>query len=103
MGPASGERTQRFATVVRVAKGMAVGILGIVLTLDAPVQEFVELVSLSDDARRERFHLSPACTPIVSAVKAAGSDPTRVRVFVDCNIGTTAASSPIEPSSWTGK
>jgi len=50
--------------------------LALVLTVDASVQEFAELVSLADHARRERFQLPSACTPIVSAVKPAG----RIRV-----------------------
>jgi len=38
--------------LMRVANGVAVGVLALVLTLDASVQEFAELVSLSDEARR---------------------------------------------------
>jgi hypothetical protein len=49
------------------AKGVAVGVVAMLLTLDASVQEFAELVSLSDDARRERFHLPPACRAVASA------------------------------------
>ena len=49
-------------TMIWVANGVVVGGLALILTLDASVQEFTELVSLSDDARRERFRLPPACT-----------------------------------------
>jgi hypothetical protein len=89
--------------LMRLAKGVAVGIVAIILTLDASVQEFAELVALSDDARRERFHLSPACTPIVSAVKAAEPNSSRLTVFVRCSPWTTLSPSPIEPSSWRDK
>ena len=65
--------------LIGVAKGVAVGALALVLTLDASVQEFAELVSMPDDARRERFHLPSACTPIVSAVKPAGPNSSRLR------------------------
>jgi len=83
------------------AKSVAVGVVAILLTLEASVQEFAELVSLSDDARRERWNLSPACTPIVSAVKAAQPHSRRLTVFVECAPWTPGTSSPIEPSSWT--
>jgi hypothetical protein len=89
--------------LVRVAKGVAVGVLALVLTLDASVQEFAELVSLPDDARRERFQLAPACTPIVSAVKPADPNSSRLTVFVECSAGTTATSSPIAPAFWRDK
>ena len=89
--------------LMRVATGVAVGVLALVLTLDASVQEFAELVSLPDDARRERFQLPSACTPIVSAVKPAGPNSSRLTVFVDCSAGTTAPSSPIEPAFWRDK
>jgi len=89
--------------LMRVAPGVAVGILALVLTLDASVQEFAELVSLPDDARRERFQLPSACTPIVSAVKPAGPNSSRLTVFVECSAGTTATSSPIAPASWSDK
>jgi hypothetical protein len=88
--------------LTRVTTSVAVGVLAIVLTLDASMEEFTELVSLSDDARRERFNLAPACLPIVSAVKAAESGPGRVTVFVDCRAWTPQPSA-IEPSSWNGK
>jgi hypothetical protein len=88
---------------MRAAKGLAVGVLGLVLTLDASVQEFAELVSLSDEARRERFNLPPACTPIIGAVKPAGQTSSRLTVFVDCSGGTTVTSSPIEPASLRDK
>jgi hypothetical protein len=78
---------------------VAVGVLAIVLTLDASVEEFTELVSLSDEARRERFQLPPACTPIIGAVKPAGQNSSRLTVFVDC----TVTSSPIEPASLRDK
>jgi hypothetical protein len=89
--------------LVRIVKGVTVGALALVLTLDASVQEFAELVSLSDEARRERFHLPPACTPVVSAVKPAGTNSSRLTVFVECRAGTTATSSPIEPASLRDK
>ena len=89
--------------LIGVAKGVSVGALALVLTLDASVQEFAELVSLPDDARRERFQLPPACTPILSAVKPAGSNSSRLTVFVDCSAGTMAPSSPIEPAFWRDK
>jgi hypothetical protein len=85
--------------LVGVAKGAALGALALVLTLDVPVQEFAELISLSNDARRERFHLPPACTPIIGAVKPAAANSSRLNVFVDCSAVTTAPSSPIEPAS----
>lgn len=88
---------------IGVAKGVTFGALVLVLTLDASVQEFAELVSLPDDARRERFHLPPACTPIVSAVKPASPNSSRLTVFVDCSAGATATSSPIEPASLRDK
>jgi len=88
---------------MRVATGVAVGVLALVLTLDASVQEFAEIVSLSDEARRERFHLPSACTPIVSAVKPAGPNSSRLTVFVECSAETTATSSPIAPASWRNK
>lgn len=89
--------------MLRVAKAVAVGVLALVLTLDASVQEFAELVSLSDEARRDRFHLPPACTPIIGALKPAAPNSSRVTVFVDCSVGTIAPSSPIEPASLTDK
>ena len=89
--------------LMRVANGVAVGVLALVLTLDASVQEFAELVSLSDEARRERFHLPSACTPIIGAVKPAVPNSSRVTVIVDCRAGTIAPSSPIEPASWRDK
>lgn len=88
-------------TSARLAKAVFIGAL--VLTLDASIQEFAELVSLSDDARRERFHLPPACTPIISAVKPAAPNASRLTVFVDCGVQTTVPSSPIEPTSWRDK
>jgi hypothetical protein len=101
MGRSSGERIGEAApTLIRVVTGMAVGVLALVLTLDASVEEFTELVSLSDDARRERFNLSPSCMPIVSAMKAAESNSSHLTVFVDCRPSTPESSSPIEPSSW---
>ena len=87
-------------TVIRVANGVVVGGLALILTLDASVQEFTELVSLSDDARRERFRLPPACTPIISAVKPAAPNASRLTVFVDCSAPPTVSSSPIKPASW---
>jgi hypothetical protein len=89
--------------LMRVAKGVAIGALALALTLDASVQEFVELVALSDEARRERFHLPPACTPIIGAVKPADPSSSRVTVIVDCGVGTIAPSSPIEPASLRDK
>ncbi len=89
--------------LIGIAKGVAVGVLALVLTFDASVQEFAELVSLSDDARRERFHLPSACTPIVSAVKPVGPNSSRLTVFVECSAGTTGTSSPIEPAFWRDK
>ena len=38
--------------MIWVANGVVVGGLALILTLDASVQEFTELVSLSDEARR---------------------------------------------------
>ena len=90
-------------TALGIAKGIVVGALALVLTLDASVQEFAELVSLSDDARRERFHLPPACTPIISGVKPAAPNANRLMVLVDCSAPPTAPSSPIEPASWRDK
>jgi hypothetical protein len=78
--------------LTKAATGVAVGVLAIILTLDASVEEFTELVSLSDDARRERFNLSPACVPVVSAVKAAESNSSRLTVFVDCRTWTPESS-----------
>jgi len=89
--------------LIGVAKGVSVGALALVLTLDASVQEFAELVTLSDEARRERFHLPPACTPIIGAVKPAGPNSSRLTVFVECSAGTTATSSPIAPAFWRDK
>jgi len=89
--------------LTRVVTGVAVGVLSIVLTLDASVEEFTELVSLSDDARRERFNLAPGCMPIVSAVKAAASTSRRLIIFVDCRPRTPEPSSPIDSSSWRDK
>src|SRR6059036_2619397 len=87
-------------TVIRVANGVVVGGLALILTLDASVQEFTELVSLSDDARRERFRLPPACTPVISAVKPAAPNANRLTVFVNCSAPLTVPSSPIKPASW---
>lgn len=84
--------------MIRLAKAVIVGAL--VLTLDASIQEFAELVSMSDTARRERFHLPPACTPIISAVKPLAPNARRLLVFVDCRAPTPVPSSPIEPTSW---
>jgi hypothetical protein len=89
--------------LTRVATGVTVGVLGVVLTLDASVQEFAELVSLPDEARRERFHLPAACTPTIGAVKPAGPNSSRMTVIVDCRVWTPVPSSPIEPSSWRDK
>ena len=89
--------------LIGVVKGVTVGALALVLTVDASVQEFAELVSLPDHARRERFQLPSACTPIVSAVKPAGPNSSRLTVFVECSAGTTATSSPIAPASWSDK
>ena len=77
-----------------------VGALAFVLTLDTSTQEFAELISLSDDARRERFRLPPTCTPIVSAVKPAALSGSRLTVFVDCRDPLTVPSSPMKPASW---
>jgi len=77
-----------------------VGALALVLTLDASTQEFAELISLSDDARRERFRLPPTCTPIVSAVKPAVPSGSRLTVLVDCKDPPSVPSSPIKPASW---
>jgi hypothetical protein len=88
---------------MRVTKGLAVGVLALVLTLDASVQEFAELVSLSDEARRERFHLPPACMPIIGAVKPAVPNSSRLTIFVNCSDETIAPSSPIEPASLRDK
>jgi hypothetical protein len=103
--PGSRGETHRMGTtlVSGVARGVAVGALAVVLTLDASIQEFAELVSLSDDARRERFHLPPACAPIISAVKPAVPNSSRLTVFVECSTPTTAPPSPIEPTSWTNE
>jgi len=87
-------------TVIGVATGVVVGGLALILTLDASVQEFTELVSLSDEARRERFRLPPACTPIISAVKPGAPNASRLTVFVDCGAPPTVSSSPIKPASW---
>jgi hypothetical protein len=89
--------------LTRVAKGLAVSVLALVLTLDASIQEFAELVSLSDEARRERFHLSPACTPIIGAVMPAIPNSSRVTVFVNCSGEPTAPSPLIEPASLRDK
>ncbi len=89
--------------LIGVAKGVTVGAFALVVMLDASVQEFAELVSLSDEARRERFHLPAACTPIIGAVKPAVPNSSRVTVIVDCSAGTIAPSSPIEPTSWRDK
>ncbi len=61
-------------TMIGVANGVVVGGLALILTLDASVQEFTELVSLSDDAR--------------------------LTVFVNCSAPLTVPSSPIKPASW---
>jgi hypothetical protein len=87
--------------LIRLAKAVIVGAL--VVTLDASIQEFAELVSLSDDARRERFHLPPACTPIIGAVRPAAPRASRLIVSVDCRAPTAVPSSPIEPTSWRDK
>ncbi len=87
-------------TMIGVANGVVVGGLALILTLDASVQEFTELVSLSDDARRERFRLPPACTPAISAVKLAAPNANRLTVFVNCSAPLTVPSSPIKPASW---
>lgn len=84
-----------------LAKAVIVGAL--LLTLDASIQEFAELVSLSASARRERFHLPPACTPVISAVRPAAPNASRLVVFVDCGATPTVPSSPIEPTSWRDK
>lgn len=78
----------------------AVVVCSLILTLDASIQEFAELLALSDNARRERFHLPPACTPKISAVKPAAPNAGRLMVFVDCSAPTIVPSSPIEPTSW---
>jgi hypothetical protein len=77
-----------------------VGTLALVLTLDASIQEFADLISLSDDARRERFRLPTTCTPIVSAVKSAAPNGSRLTVLVDCRSPLTLPSSPMRPASW---
>jgi hypothetical protein len=87
-------------TFVRVARGIVVGALALVVTLDASVQEFAELISLSDDARRVRFRLPPACTPVISAVKPAAPNASRLTVLVDCSAPPTVPASPIKPTSW---
>jgi hypothetical protein len=86
-----------------VVKGCAVGALALVLILDASVQEFAELVSLSSNARRERFNLPAACTPTVSAVKSTGPSSSRLTVFVDCGAGTARDSQSGDPVSWKDK
>src|SRR5213593_1675260 len=78
-------------TVIGVANGVVVGGLALILTFDASLQEFTELVSLSDEARRERFRLRPACTPIISAVKPAARNASRLTVLVDCSAPPTGA------------
>src|SRR5262249_13898464 len=89
MGRSLGEHNETAPRLIGVAKGVAIGVVAIALTLDASVQELAELVSMSDDARRERFHLSPACTPIVSAMKGAEPNSSRLTVFIDCGTRTT--------------
>jgi hypothetical protein len=86
-------------TWIGVAKGVVVGALALVLTLEASVQEFAELISLSDDARRERFRLPSACSPIISAVKPAAPNASRLTVFVDCLAPPPVSSWSIEPTS----
>ena len=104
MGRALGAHIEKApSTAIGVAKGMAIGALALVLTLDASVQEFVELIALSDDARRERFDLPSSCIPIISAVRAAAPSASRLVVFVDCTALTTGSSSPIESTSWNDK
>lgn len=87
--------------MTRLARTVAVA--GLVLTLDASIQEFAELVSLSDDARRERFHLPPACAPVIGAVRGAARNSGRLTVFVECSAPPAAASSSIAPTSWRDK
>src|SRR5215470_20244343 len=87
-------------TVVGFVRGVVVGVLALVLTLNASVQEFIELISLSDDGRRERLRLPPGCTPIISAVKPAAQNASRLTVLVDCRTPPTVPSSPVKPASW---
>src|SRR5436189_5098139 len=87
-------------TMIGVANGVVVGGLALILTLDASVQEFTELVSLSDDARRERFRLHPACTPVISAVKPAAPNANRLTVCVNCAAPLTVPSQPLKPAPW---
>lgn len=84
-------------------KRLCVAALAVALTLDASVEELVALIALSDDARRERFHLPPACTPVISAVRSAAPDESRVTVVVDCSAAPSEPSSPIKPASWGSK
>jgi len=85
-----------------VAKGAVLGALALVLTLDASVQEFVDLIALSDDARRERFGLPKSCTPIISAIKSAAPNESRLLVVIDCGTATTepSPSASVKPTSW---
>ncbi len=77
-----------------VARACCVALLRVVLTLEMPVAEFVEIQKLSDEARRARFDLPETCVPDVSAMRPAVANSVRLIVLVDCR---PAATSPYEP------
>ncbi len=89
-------------TWLRIAEGVIVGALALVLTLDASVQEFAELIALSEDARRARFDLPADCTPVISAVRSPSRHASRLTVFVRC-APAAAPASAVEPATWRAK
>ena len=74
--------------------------LTLVVTLDVSVQEFAELLTLSDDARRARFDLPQDCTPIIGAVRPAAPNSGRLTVVVDCRRSTEIPASSLQRASW---
>lgn len=90
-------------TWLRIAEGVIVGALALVLTLDASVQEFAEIIALSEDARRARFDLPPDCTPVISAVRSRSPHTSRLTVFVRCSAPAAAPASAVEPATWKAK
>ena len=55
----------------------------LLIIVELPVHEFVELPSLSTEALQARFRLPPDCEPVVTAMSAASS-AGRLLVLIDC-------------------
>ncbi len=83
-----------------MTKAFCGALLLLVLTLEMSVSEFVEVHSLSDDARRARFNLTEQCVPLLRAMKPAVANSSRVIVLIDCRPREAAAPDQPKPIPW---